>query len=68
MEESKHLPAVCDKLTKELLADVGYNHDERDSWYEVTIIKSTSENILVSGRRPPFLSNVSNPVSRNLTS
>jgi hypothetical protein len=68
MEASKHLPAVCDKLTKKLLADGGYNHDESDSQYVVNITKSTSENILVSGRRPPFLSNVLNPVPRRLTS
>lgn len=68
MEALKHLPVVCDKLTNELLADGGYNHDESDSQYGVNIIKSTSENILVSGRRPPFLSNVLNPVQRKLTS
>lgn len=68
MEASKHLPVVCDKLTKELLADDGYNHDESDSHYVVNIIKSISKNILVSSRRPPFLSNVLKSVSRRLMS
>jgi hypothetical protein len=67
MGASKHLPVVRDKLTKELLADGGYNHDENDSHYVVNIIKSTCENILVSGRRPPFLPNVLNPTPRKLT-
>jgi len=61
MEASKHLPVVCDKLIKELLADGGYNHDKSDSQYAVNIIRSTSENILVYGTSP-FLSNVLNPV------
>jgi hypothetical protein len=68
MEAPKYLPVVCDKLTKELLADCGYNRDESDSQHVVNIIKSTGENILVSGRRPPFLSNVLNPVPRKLMS
>jgi hypothetical protein len=59
---------VCDKLNKELLAVGGYNCDESDSQYEVNIMISISENTLVSGRRPPFLSNVLNPVPRKLMS
>jgi hypothetical protein len=64
MEASKHLPVVCDKLTKELLADGGYNHDESDSQYVVNIVWL----VLVSDRRQPFLSNVLNPAPRKLSS
>jgi hypothetical protein len=66
MEASKNLPVLCDKLIKELLADGRHNHDKSDSQYVVNIIKSTSENILVNGRRSPFLFNVLNPVPRKL--
>lgn len=68
MGASNHLPVVCDKHTKELLAHGGYNGDKSDSKYVVNINKSTSENILISGQRPPFLSNVLNPVPRKLIS